>query len=102
MADHASRPISPSWPLPSRGFILTFFFFFFCIFVLFFVFCFLGFGLIWGFNLEVLGGGGGGRWAMDGGGLILGLILVVLGGGCWLWRWCLVGGSFQWFGLVLC
>ena len=69
------------------------FFFFFV-----FLFCFLFFGLIWGFNLEVLGGGGGGRWAMGGGGLIL----VVLGGGCWLWRWCLVGGSFQWFGLVLC
>ena len=84
-------------PCPAVG-SSQLFFFFFCIFYLFFVFCFLGFGLIWGFNLEVLGGGGGGRWAMGGGGLIL----VVLGGGCWLWRWCLVGGSFQWFGLVLC
>ena len=83
-------------PCPAVGSSQLFFFFFF--FVLFFVFCFLGFGLVWGFNLEVLGGGGGGRWAMGGGGLIL----VVLGGGCWLWRWCLVGGSFQWFGLVLC
>ena len=88
VADHASRPISPSWLLPSRGFISTFFFFFFGFFVFFFfVFFFfffvLGFGLIWGFNLEVLGGGG----------LILGFILVVLGGGCWLWRWCLVGGN---------
>ena len=81
-------------PCPAVGSSQLFFFFlYFC-----FVFCFLGFGLIWGFNLEVLGGGGGGRWAMGGGGLIL----VVLGGGCWLWRWCLVGGSFQWFGLVLC
>ena len=73
---------------------LFFFFLVFLFFVfLFFVFFFLFFGLIWGFNLEVLGGGGGGRWAMGGGGLILGLILVVLGGGCWLWRWCLVGGN---------
>ena len=70
VADHASRPISPSWLLPSRGFISTFFFFFGIFVFCFFVFCFffvLGFGLIWGFNLEVLGGGGGGRWAMGGG-----------------------------------
>ena len=58
---------------PAVGSSQLFFFLVFLFFVfLFFVFFVLGFGLIWGFNLEVLGGGG----------LILGFILVVLGGGC--------------------